>query len=221
MSAVLLTLFQIAMTPVVWVGLIFWWAWRRFNVGVQVLIEKTFHKSTAQPGQLFADGSTATSKTEMLVRNSLVRYGVRPARAGTAVWTTPDHRGIPHKYTPDILVTAGRLIIEVDPSYTHGKYVKVAMPTGETWVPQNYKKVADDLLRNQMYASLGYRVVRLRMGGAQALGPNDVVVASSHYDPDSMTPELVKACRKAKYLPPQFWDQARQDTEAMVHSGVR
>lgn len=220
MSAVLLTLFQVAMTPVFWIALIFWWAWRRFNVGVHVVIEKTFHKPTALPGQLFADGSTATSKTEMLVRSSLVRHGVRPARAGTAVWTNPDHRGIPHKYTPDILIPAGHLIVEVDPSYTHGKYQKVGTPNGETWVPQNYKKVADDLLRNQMYAALGYRVVRLRMGGAQALSPHDVVVASSYFDPASMAPDLVKACRKAKYLPPQFWEQARAAAEAMARAAV-
>jgi|GEM_PF-7029871 hypothetical protein len=220
MSSVLLTLFQIAVTPMVWIVLLFWWAWRRFDVGVRVLVEKTFHRPTAQAGRLYADGSTATSKTEMLVRSSLVQSGLRPARAGTALWTNPDHRGIPHKYTPDILVPAAKLIIEVDPNYTHGQYAKTATPAGDVFAPTLYKKVADDLLRNQMYAALDYRVVRLRMGGAQALSPHDVVVESGYYDPASMTPVLIKACRKAKWLPPTHWESARQEAERMAHHQV-
>jgi hypothetical protein len=189
----LAALLEIALTPAVWVVLLLWWAWRRFDTRFRTVILRKFDKATAMPGQLFSDGNPTTSKTELLVRTALSRYGFPLARQGTAVWTPPDHRGMPHKYTPDIVIPTQKLIVEVDPQYTHG---------GDA-------KIATDLLRNQQYARIGYRVVRLRMGGAKALSENDVVIEASDYT-DDVTPALARACRKARWLPPETWESDRK-----------
>lgn len=197
----LLTLLEIALSPALWVALLFIWAWRRFDGAFKTVITRTFNRELALPGQLFSDGNPVTSKTEMRVRAAMSGAGFRLARQGTAIWTLADHRGMPHKYTPDIILPAEKLIVEVDPEYTHGGAVKIA----------------DDLLRNQMYADIGYRVVRLRMGGAKALSHNDVVIASSDYT-DDVTPRLIAACRKAKWIPASMWENARRRFDAMAET---
>lgn len=135
----------------------------------------------AEPGSLYSDGSTATSKLEMSIRNDLERKGFKFYPQGTALFTFPDELGNKHKYTPDMICMTRKVIVEVDPLYTHAG------------------KEADDARRSRLYQQLGYGVVRVRIGkGMYALGKYDVVLGHSDYRPHTDLRLIVTAIRRAK-----------------------
>lgn len=172
-----------------WIMLVLWivvWARGLKNPPVTA----RFHKPTARTGDLFADGSSATSKTEQRVRWTIKKAGYRLYPGSTRIYTPPDHNGKRHKYTPDILFRKPKMIVEVDPFHYH---------SGED-------RIAHDIDRNRMYARLGYTVVRVRIAGTRALSPNDVVILESDYNIDKHGLMVIKALRKAQYLPARFWD---------------
>lgn len=181
-----------------WPGL--WWFFLALWVVVWVRsrvtppVTKEFNRKTARSGDLFADGSSATSKTEMRVRWVIQKAGYRVYPQSTRLLTPPDHSGKRHKYTPDVMLWKPKMVVEVDPHFWHG----------------DNDRIAHDLDRNRMYARLGYTVVRVRIAGTEALSPNDVVITDSDFDIAKHGPAVVKAIRKAKYLPPRHWDSPQR-----------
>jgi len=184
------TILELLLWPGFWWGMLVLWLviWIR---GIQKPpVSKKFHKPTAKTGDLFADGSTATSKLEARIRWTIKKSGYRVYPPSTRIYTPPDHNGKRHKYTPDIILRKPKLIVEVDPLFTH---------RGED-------KVNDDIARNRMYARMGYTVVRIRIGGARALSPNDVVILEGDYDIEKHGRMIIAGIRKARPLPARFWD---------------
>lgn len=149
--------------------------------GSDAEVHSEFDKSTAQPGQLFADGNDATSKLEMGIRQALEDEGFALYPAATALVTYPDEKGKSHKYTPDIIVRKRKVIVEVDPQFTHEG------------------KEDDDRRRGNCYQDLGYGVVRIRLGPKVGpLGKYDVSFRQTDFNPATMMPLVAKMIRKAK-----------------------
>ena len=152
-----------------------------FTVPEKVRSGKTPPLKTAEPGALYADGNTATSKLEMSIRRDLERSGFKFYPQGTALITFPDELGKKHRYTPDMILRTRKLIVEVDPKFTHEG------------------KEDDDARRGRLYQQLGYGVVRIRMGrGMYALGRYDVVLDHEDYRPHTDLHRIVTAMRRAK-----------------------
>ena len=147
-----------------------------------------------RPGSLYADGSAAGSKVENKIRTSIERMGYRLYPHGTAVTTRPDIDGKKHKYTPDIMVKRHKIIIEVDPQYTHG----------------GAHRIAHDIDRNRAYAQLGYKIVRVRMGGARRLSDNDLLIDGGTFDHNEHKGKLSRAIRRARYFPPRYWKDSKR-----------
>lgn len=142
---------------------------------------KTPPLRTAIPGTLYADGSAATSKLEQSIRQDLERSGFKFYPQGTALITYPDELGKKHRYTPDLICMNKKLIVEVDPLYTHAG------------------KEADDARRGKLYQQLGYGVVRIRIGkGMYALGKYDVVLDHRDYRPKTDLKSITAAMRRAR-----------------------
>lgn len=153
-------------------------------------------RARARPGDLAAGGSAATSKTEKRVRTALERAGFSTYPQGTLMCMGRDSGGKNRFFTPDILVRRPFAVVEVDPNHWHG-------------APE---KVAEDIMRNRFYAARGLRVIRVRIDGAQALSPNDVVIPESDFDPDLHTSAVVRAVASARMLPPTHWPSPRQQS---------
>lgn len=143
----------------------------------------------ARPGDLSLGGSTATSKTEMRVRKVLESAGYRTYPQGTLMCMGRDSAGKNRFFTPDILLRKPFAVVEVDPEHWHG-------------APE---KVAEDIMRNRFYARRGLRVIRVRIAGTQALGPNDVVIRESDFDPAKHRTVLLRAVASAKMVPASYW----------------
>lgn len=172
-----------------WTMLVVWVIWRvRARSAPGVIPE--FDKKRAKPGDLYGDGSTATSNTEKKVRQVIEDAGYRLYPPSTRVYTPKDGVGKNRKYTPDIMLKKPKMIVEVDPHYWHG----------------DPKKIADDIDRNRMYARLGYIVVRVRIAGTLELSPNDVVIPDQDFNPDRDAKALLKGIRKAKFIPAKYWE---------------
>lgn len=188
---------ELLLKPAFWtillaVWIIVWYRERRCPP-----VAKKFNPKTAKPGDLFADGSTATSKTENRVRGVIEAAGYRLYPASTRVYTPRDGAGKQHKYTPDILLKKPKMIVEVDPHFWHG----------------DASKIAHDIDRNRMYAKLGYTIVRVRIGGTKALSPNDVVFPQGDFYPVRDADDLLKAIRRAKYIHPKQWADPKKYIE--------
>lgn len=189
------TLASFLLTPALWWVLLVVWviSWLRFRSSPPVTAKK-LNSKTARPGDLFADGSTATSKTEQKVRAVIEKAGYKLYPPSTRVWTHRDGDGKGHAYTPDIMLRKPKMIVEVDPHHWHG----------------DASKIAHDIDRNRAYARLGYRIVRVRIAGTLDLSPNDIVIPQGDFDPHRDGEALLKAIRKAKMLSPKYWGDARK-----------
>lgn len=187
--------------PVWWVLLAVWTALlfrdRRTPPVIRVGNKKTPLKKR-RSGALYDDGSGATSKVETKIRDSISRMGYRLYPPGTALVTKPDIDGKKHKYTPDIMVKRHKIIIEVDPNFTHS----------------GAGRIAHDIDRNRAYAQLGYKILRIRMGGARSLSGNDLILDGGVYDHYEHKGKLARAIRRARYFPPKYWkDSSRYITK--------
>lgn len=176
-------LLQNIFNPSIWgIAAVAWCLSAAFNYhsAPKVRPGKTPPLKTASPGSLYSDGNTATSKLEMSIRRDLERRGFRFYPQGTALITYPDEKGKKHRYTPDMICKNRKLIVEVDPLFTHEG------------------KEDDDARRGRLYQQLGYGVVRIRMGkGMRALGKYDVVIPYQDYRPHADLHRIVSAMRKA------------------------
>lgn len=177
--------------PAVWlIALAVWFlTWGLDFYVPQKVKTGNFDKVTAKPGDLYSDGNDATSKVEQRVRADIEKMGFALYPGSTAVVTYPDERGKVHKYTPDIIVKSRKVIVEVDPLFTHG----------------GPDKEKDDRRRGLSYQNLGYGVVRFRLGkDLNRLGKYDVVSDREDYNREKWEDQikeynaLKKAIQKAK-----------------------
>lgn len=159
-------------------------------------------RQRARPGDISLGGSTATSKLEKRVRDSIESAGYPTYPQGTLLCVGRDSSGKNRFFTPDILVRRPYAVVEVDPAHWHG-------------APD---KIAEDMMRNRFYASVGLKVVRVRIGGARALGPNDVVISDDDFCTDRHGPRVVRALGSAKMLPASYWNR---DGRARPHLLLR
>lgn len=183
----------------------FWWIMAALfaakmlheRTGVRPVAREFNKKRGPRPGDLFADGSTATSKLEKRIRETVEQAGYKLYPPSTRIYTHKDNEGKNHRYTPDIMLKKQKVIIEVDPKFWHG----------------DPRKIAHDIDRNRAYAKLGYTIVRVRIGGAEALSRNDIVLEGPGFDPErnpSDRRRLLKGIRRARYLPAKEWADARK-----------
>lgn len=173
------------LSPTPWiVGLILWFVYVvRFQNRHTVVkvIDAKVPLADAKPGALYTGGSEATSKLEMRVRGDLESLGFILYPQGTAIITLPDENGNKHRYTPDIIIKRPKVIVEVDPEFTH------------------LGKEADDERRGRLYQQLGYGVVRYRLGkNLRRMGPYDVVRPYKDYNPRLDLPLLKSSINRAK-----------------------
>lgn len=213
------TLLSILLSPLTWV----------FLIALYVLYRVLSHKDiiadhydkdvrdTYKDGQLFGNGSKATSQTESTYRDFLKNNGL-PVLSNNTRWARKHKEyddngnvkkpGIAMKVpgpgsgliTPDIVVWFNdhrKVVVEVDPYFHHGR---------------KDQKYLDDLSRNIRYAQSGYAIVRLRIGFKntsptylQTLGEYDVIIGDKPeknvYAPDMTDEEareVLKAVRRAK-----------------------
>lgn len=155
----------------------------------------TMDRRNARPGDVSLGGSAATSKVEQRIRDHIERSGFRTYPQGTLLCAGRDSAGKKRFFTPDILMHRPRLVVEVDPEHTHG----------------GADKIAEDIMRNRFYASLGLKVVRVRIGGVEALSPNDVVITDRDFRADRHGAQLLAALGSARRLPPHYWTRRNAD----------
>ncbi|MFA5712327.1 hypothetical protein [Mycolicibacterium sp.] len=171
---------------VVWLAV--WWSHRKTPPLLPAMDRKR-----ARPGDLSLGGSAATSKTEQRVRAVIEDAGYRTYPQGTLLCVGRDSAGKNRFFTPDILVRRPFAVVEVDPAHWHG-------------APD---RVAEDVMRNRFYAARGLRIVRVRIDGAEALGPNDVVIADSDFIPERHGSAVLRALGRARMVAPTYWSQPR------------
>ena len=171
---------DIIFSPLLWIIFLIIWLLTGDWSTPDPVLDKAPPLRQCRPGMLFADGSTATSKVETTVRKRLEDSRLPLYPPSTAVITYPDEEGYMHKYTPDIIVQKPRVIVEVDPEYTHKG------------------KEKDDARRGLMYEQLGYGVVRIRLGkGLYEIGEYDVWFPQKEWK-DFMLDEVLSSIRKAR-----------------------
>lgn len=126
-------------------------------------------------GTVIQSRNLTTSHTEQRVREKLVAAGfaVHKGRSAIQCGYEPQRNNFPI-LTPDILISKSKVCVEVDPAHTH------------------LGKEKGDKTRNQLLADAGWQVVRLRIGGLQAVGEHDVVAES-----ESVTNEAIEALASA------------------------
>lgn len=190
---------DLLLNPALWWVLAVLWVGKAFHERhVTRPVAKEYDKRRGpRPGDLFADGSLATSKLEKGIRATIEEAGYRLYPPSTRVYTHKDNEGENHLYTPDIMFKRQKMVIEVDPKFWHG----------------DPHRVAHDIDRNRAYAKLGYTIVRVRIGGAEALSPNDVVLDGPGFDPKRNPKDrttLLKGIRRARYLPARAWSDSRK-----------
>lgn len=103
-------------------------------------------------------GSSVTSKLEEMARAKLTAAGVNLVGERLGIQCGFDESR--NKYpvlTPDMIVADSRVCIEIDSDRDHAD------------------RVDQDRRRNELLADAGWRVVRLRLGGLEAIGEWDVV----------------------------------------------
>lgn len=109
-------------------------------------------------------GNAESSKLEEQVRAKLTAAGIQLQEARLGVQCGFDEAR--NKYpvlTPDFLIPDDKVCIEIDPESTHSG------------------REDQDRGRNELLAAAGWRVVRLRMGGLEAIGEGDVVSDSGGF----------------------------------------
>jgi hypothetical protein len=120
-----------------------------------------------QPGPSHPIGSllprnAETSKLEEQVRARLIAAGVQLHDEQLGIQCGFDEaRNMYPILTPDYLIPDSKVCIEIDPENTH------------------VDRVDQDRGRNALLAAAGWRVVRLRLGGLEAIGDGDVVTDRS------------------------------------------
>lgn len=103
-------------------------------------------------------GSSLTSKLEEMARAKLTAAGVNLVGERLGIQCGFDESR--NKYpvlTPDMIVADSRVCIEIDSDRDHAD------------------RVDQDRRRNELLADAGWRVVRLRLGGLEAIGEWDVI----------------------------------------------
>lgn len=122
-------------------------------------------------GTVIQSRNLSTSQTEQQVRDKLVAAGfaVHKGRSAIQCGHEPQRNNFP-VLTPDILISKTKVCVEVDPAYTH---------TGDE---------EKDKIRNDLFAGVGWQVVRLRLGGLGPIGKYDVLAES-----ESVTKEVMDA----------------------------
>ncbi len=185
---------ELFLHPAVPLALLVVWSvvWWRRRKQPPLLPEMDRHQ--ARPGDVALGGSPKTSKLEQRVRDCVEGAGFRTYPQGTLLCVGRDSNGRNRFLTPDILVRKPYAAVEVDPAYWHG----------------SPDKVAEDIMRNRFYASVGLKVVRVRIAGTKALGPNDVVIEESDFRPERHGSQVVKALGSARIVPPSYWNRTRR-----------
>lgn len=188
----MLGVFDFLMHPAVPLSLLVVWllVWNNHRKTPPVL--PVMDRQQARPGDLSEGGSKATSKTEKRVRAVIEAAGYRTYPQGTLMCVGRDSSGKQRFFTPDILLRRPFAVVEVDPAHWHG-------------TPD---KVAEDIQRNRFYAARGLKVIRVRIDGAQALSPNDVVIPEADFDPALHGPGVLQAIAGARRLAPTYWSAA-------------
>ena len=182
--------------PSLFLGLWVMWWW---NQRKHPPLLPSMDRKNAKPGDISLGGSTATSKTELRVRQAIESAGYPTYPQGTLLCVGRDSAGKNRFFTPDIMIRKPFAVVEVDPAHWHG----------------SPEKVAEDVMRNRFYASLGLRVVRVRIDGVTALSPNDVVIRDSDFRPERHGSKVARAVGSAKVLPPSYWNQRN-----LKHAGI-
>ena len=180
--------------PVIPLALLVVWAtvWWNHRKNPPLLPEMDRHR--ARPGDVALGGSAASSKLEMRVRSCIEAAGYPTYPQGTLLCVGRDSSGKNRFFTPDILVRKPYAAVEVDPEHWHGS------PSA----------VAEDIMRNRFYAAVGLRVVRVRIAGVEALGPNDVVIEEKDFRPERHGDRVLRALGSARLVPPAYWNRARR-----------
>jgi hypothetical protein len=109
-------------------------------------------------------GNSESSELEEKFRAALVAAGISLYEERLGILCGFDE--VRNRYpvlTPDFLIPDARVCIEIDPDNTHSD------------------RIDQDKSRNALLAVAGWRVVRLRMGGLDAIGEWDVVSESGSY----------------------------------------
>lgn len=191
-------LMSLILHPATWlVALVAWIAWWWQSRRNPYIFTKFDRKRNA-PGDLTADGSAASSKDEMRVRNTIRAAGYRPLPQGTGlVVAGRDANGNRRRLTPDIIIVRPRkIIVESDPLHWHGK--------------EGPHKIYEDIERNKQYSALGYAVIRVRTGWEgqpyARLGKFDVVTKEAEFYPSRHATALARSLRQAKPMPTKYWD---------------
>lgn len=185
---------QFLLHPAVPVVLLVLWIWVWWHQRKTPPVLPKMDRQRARPGDLSAGGSKATSKLEKRIRDHIERGGYRTYPQGTLMCMGRDSAGKMRFFTPDILLRKPFAVVEVDPAHWHG-------------APE---KVAEDVMRNRFYAARGLRVIRIRIDGTEALGPNDVVIPGSDFIAEQHGPAVLRAIGTARYVPPNYWDRTRK-----------
>ncbi|GGG68208.1 hypothetical protein GCM10011374_35680 [Kocuria dechangensis] len=113
-------------------------------------------------GTVVQSKNPTTSKLEEQVRGKLVAAGLQVHQGRSAIQCDQDpiHGNYP-VLTPDVLVSRSKVCVEIDSEKTHTE------------------EVDNDRSRNALLAGVGWTVVRLRLGGLEAIGDYDVVCEAS------------------------------------------
>ena len=209
--------------PLCWVA--FLGVWYLMFVYGSERSPKIYHKfnpKVNRPGDFTEDGNSTKSDAEDRVRADLklAGYSTMPQATGLVVNSKYLKGDTPHKITPDIIIYAYqgkpmKMIVEYDGANFHGG--------SKGGGPVSYAKICDDAERNQRYAELGYKVVRIRAGDQFYYPEHDIegnrienyyaritrdhdVVLPEDYEPKKHRTEVMAAIRNAEYYPPQKWD---------------
>lgn len=131
-------------------------------------------------------GNSESSKLEEQVRARLKAAGIQlhEERLGIQCGFDEARNRYP-VLTPDFLIPNAKVCIEIDPDNTHSG------------------REGQDRTRNALLAAAGWRVVRLRMGGLEAIGEGDVVSEAGSFTIAAAT-ALVEAINDAVAGRPGF-----------------
>ena len=211
--------------PLFWVlFLAVWYVMFVYGMEKTPKVYKKFNPNVNRPGDFTKDGNPKDSGAENRVRKEmkLAGYSLMDQSTALVVGSKYGEQGDkPRKITPDIIVYAlhgkpMKMIVEYDGASFHGGRGGGA--------PIDYAKICDDAERNQRYAELGYKVVRVRAGDqffypehdlegnrkenmyARITKENDVVLPEDYVAEKHRT-EVMRTIRNAKYFPPRYWDK--------------
>lgn len=209
--------------PLFWVlFLAVWYVMFVYGMENTPRIYPKFDRNVNRLGDFTADGNTKDSDAQnrVLADLKLAGYSVMPPATGLVVNSKFREGDNVRLITPDIIIYARygkpmKMIIEYDGANWHGG--------SQGGGPVDYAKICEDAERNQRYAELGYKVVRVRAGDqfyypdhdpfgnraeniyARLTEANDVVIPED-YEPEKHRTLVMGALKDAKYFPPKKWD---------------